>query len=141
MAACLVAALLVPFANKLPISAQRCLTLLPLELDRGAIEEARGSTDWRLEMWRVVWTDIPNYLLVGKGYAIDPKDLYFAQQNISLRSSNPYETALVAGDIAIVGFNATFGNTQFAFVLLKAVVAGTVIRFTDAGLTGSALNV
>ncbi len=89
---------LIPFAKKLPISAQRCLTLLPLDLDQGAIEAARGSTDWRLEMWRVVTSDIPQYLLVGKGYAIDPKDLYFAQQNISLRQQAPYETALVAGD-------------------------------------------
>ena len=89
---------LVPLAKKLPISAQRCLTLLPLDLDRGAIDEARGSTDWRLEMWRVAVADIPRYLPFGKGYAIDPKDLYFAQQSISLRSSSPYETALVAGD-------------------------------------------
>src|SRR5256885_506820 len=31
-------------------------------------------------------------------YAIDPKDLYFAQQNISVRTYAPFETALVAGD-------------------------------------------
>jgi len=46
----------------------------------------------------VVIGDIPQYLLLGKGYSIDPKDLYFAQQSISLRTYAPYETALVAGD-------------------------------------------
>jgi hypothetical protein len=98
MGALLTAALIVPFANKLPLSAQRCLTMLPLDLDRAAVDAARGSTEWRLEMWRAVVPDIPMYLLKGKGYAIDPKDLYFAQQNISVRVISPYETALVAGD-------------------------------------------
>ncbi|HTG43813.1 MAG TPA: O-antigen ligase family protein, partial [Verrucomicrobiae bacterium] len=91
-------AILIPFANRLPISAQRCLTLLPLDLDQGAIDAARGSTEWRLEMWRAVIPDISKYLLMGKGFAIDPKDLYFAQQSISLRSYAPYEASLVAGD-------------------------------------------
>jgi hypothetical protein len=94
----LLASVILPFADRLPLSAQRCLTMLPLDLDRAAIETARGSTEWRLEMWRAVIPDVPKYLLRGKGYAIDPKDLYFAQQNISLRTYAPYETALVAGD-------------------------------------------
>lgn len=47
-------------------------------------------------------------------------------------------TALSAGDVAIVGYNAgtTFG---FAFALLAPVAAGTVVKFTDAGWTGSGL--
>jgi hypothetical protein len=94
----LIGASLIPFAKHLPLSAQRCLTMLPLDLDRGAIEIARGSTDWRMEMWRTIIPDVPKYLWIGKGYAIDPKDLYFAQQNISVRTYAPFETALVAGD-------------------------------------------
>jgi len=94
----LVCAVVFPFANRLPLAVQRCLTLLPLDLDRTAIDAARGSTDWRLEMWRVVMPDVPKYLLVPKGFAIDPKDLYFSQQNISVRSSSPFEASLVAGD-------------------------------------------
>jgi hypothetical protein len=82
----LIAAFIAPFANKLPLSAQRCLTMLPLDLDRAAVDTARGSTEWRLEMWRAVVPDIPMYLLRGKGYAIDPKDLYFAQRDISVGS-------------------------------------------------------
>jgi hypothetical protein len=94
----LITTLVAPFANKLPLSAQRCLTMLPLDLDRAAVDTARGSTDWRLEMWRAVVPDVPMYLLRGKGYAIDPKDLYFAQKDISVRIMAPYETALIAGD-------------------------------------------
>jgi hypothetical protein len=88
----------IPFANKLPLSVQRCLTVLPLDLDRGAIEAARGSTEWRLEMWRAIIPDIPQYLLIGKGYALDPKDMYFSQAHISVRHYAPYEASLVAGD-------------------------------------------
>ena len=94
----LTAILILPFANRLPLAVQRCLTLFPLDLDRAAIETARGSTDWRLEMWRAIIPDIPQYLLLGKGYAIDPKDIYFSQMHISLKWIAPYESSLVAGD-------------------------------------------
>jgi len=30
---------------------------------------AEGSTEWRLEIWRALLPQIPNYLLIGKGYA------------------------------------------------------------------------
>jgi len=90
--------LLLPIANRLPLAVQRCLTVLPLDLDRAAIEAARGSTDWRLEMWRAIVPDIPTYFWLGKGYSIDPKDIYFSQMHISLKWIAPYESSLVAGD-------------------------------------------
>jgi Secretion system C-terminal sorting domain len=45
------------------------------------------------------------------------------------------QTTLVAGDIAIVGYNADeVGNEdEFSFILLRDITAGTVIRFTDFG--------
>jgi hypothetical protein len=94
----LVAAAVLPFANQLPLPVQRCLTLFPLDLDPVAIENARGSTMWRIEMWRVLVADIPKYFWIGKGYAIDPKDLYFSQPNIAVTMDAPYQGALVAGD-------------------------------------------
>ena len=94
----LMAILLLPVASRLPLSVQRCLTVLPLDLDRAAIEAARGSTDWRVELWRAIIPDIPRYLWLGKGYSLDPKDVYFAQMHISVRSTAPYEPALIAGD-------------------------------------------
>jgi hypothetical protein len=94
----LITVLVLPIANRLPLSVQRCLTLLPLDLDRAAIEGARGSTDWRLEMWRALLPDIPTYFWLGKGFAIDPKDIYFSQTHISLKWIAPYEASLVAGD-------------------------------------------
>lgn len=96
--AVLLAGLAVPFADRLPISMQRCLTLFPLDLDPRAVDDARGSTQWRLEMWRVLVPDIPKYLWLGKGFAIDPKDLYFANEGQRFGGASPVEGAIVAGD-------------------------------------------
>ena len=98
MATILVAASVLPFANRLPLPVQRCLTVLPLELNPAAKDDAKGSTDWRLEVWRSVWPDVPKYFFFGKGYAIDPKDMYFAQTHISRRVDAGYEGAVVVGD-------------------------------------------
>lgn len=94
----LVAVIVLPMADRLPVSVQRCLTIFPIELDAVAVENARTSTDWRLEMWRAVIPDIPRYFWLGKGYALDPKDLYFAQSHISRRVDAGYESSMVAGD-------------------------------------------
>jgi hypothetical protein len=90
--------LMVPFANRLPVSVQRCLTIFPLDLDAAAVESARGTKDWRVEMWRAVLPDVPKYLWLGKGYVLDPKDLYFANAQISRRIDSSYEGSMVAGD-------------------------------------------
>jgi hypothetical protein len=47
------------------------------------------------------------------------------------------QTTLVAGDIAILSYNADeVGNEdEFTFLLLRDIAAGTVIRFTDFGWT------
>lgn len=94
----IVASTVLPFADKLPLSVQRSLTVLPLDLDRAAVDAARGSTEWRLDMWRAIIPDIPKYLIIPKGYALDPKDMYFSQQHISRRIFNAYEPSLVSGD-------------------------------------------
>jgi hypothetical protein len=98
IAAALLVIVILPFANRLPLSVQRCLTIFPLDLDRAAAENAQASSDWRVEMWRAVIPDIPKYFWLGKGYALDPKDLYFAQTQISRRIDSSYEGSMIAGD-------------------------------------------
>jgi len=60
--------------------------------------ETTGSTEWRWEMWRVVWAEVPKYLLVGKGYAIDPTDLYLASEAGRRGLLPDYSESLTAGD-------------------------------------------
>jgi hypothetical protein len=85
-------------ANRLPLSIQRCLTIFPLDLDASAIEDAHGSNQWRLEMWRSLLPDIPKYFWLGKGFSIDPKDLYFAQEGTRMGVNASFEGSIVAGD-------------------------------------------
>jgi hypothetical protein len=92
------AALVVPFAKHLPLSVQRSLSFLPLDIDAAARASAEGSLQWRLDMWRILFDDVPRYFWVGKGYAINPTDLYFAQESIRRGIGKDYEGALVSGD-------------------------------------------
>ena len=63
--------LLIPFASHLPFTFQRSLAFLPLKLSKEARVDAESSTDWRLEIWRDTYPQVPKYLLLGKGYGID----------------------------------------------------------------------
>jgi hypothetical protein len=65
----LAGALVVPLASKLPYTFQRGLAFLPVDISPDARRDAEGSTEWRLEMWSALLPEVPNYLLLGKGYA------------------------------------------------------------------------
>jgi len=75
MAGIMGAALLVPFAKHLPFVYQRTLAVLPmLDLDSSVRLDAQGSSEWRLAIWRDLMPQVPNYLLLGKGYALSEGD-------------------------------------------------------------------
>ena len=67
-------ALLVPFSNKLPHTFQRAMSFLPLNWDTDVKMDAEGSITWRENIWRAAWPQVPNYLLLGKGYALREDD-------------------------------------------------------------------
>ena len=91
-------AALIPLADKLPLSVQRTLSFLPLSVDPIARVDAMGSTEWRLQMWKIMAAQIPDYFWLGKGYATSSSDLYFAQQSAMRGLAGNFETSLVAGD-------------------------------------------
>lgn len=94
----LVFAVLAPFSLKLPLSVQRSLSFLPIRIDPMVRVDADSSIDWRLRMWRTLVPDLPKYVWLGKGYALNPTDLYLTEQAM-LRGRTPtYESALLAGD-------------------------------------------
>jgi hypothetical protein len=70
--------LLIPFADKLPYTFQRTLAFLPLKIGTAARMDAEGSSDWRLEIWRDTYPKVPQYLLLGKGYAMSKDELAIA---------------------------------------------------------------
>ena len=91
-------AVLIPLSDKLPLSVQRTLSFLPLSVDPAARADAMASTEWRLQMWKIMAAQIPDYFWLGKGYATSSSDLYFAQQSALRGLAGNFETSLVAGD-------------------------------------------
>lgn len=90
-----VAALVV---DRLPASVQRTLSFLPIRVDPNVRQDAMGSVTWRLEMWEALRKEIPKYLVVGKGYAIDPTALQFSGHNARYGYGMQAEWAVLAGE-------------------------------------------
>ncbi len=89
---------LIGFSDKMPLTVQRSLSFLPLKVEAVAKADAEGSLNWRLDMWRVVVADIPRYFWVGKGFSINPTDLYFSKIALRRGFYSPSEAARLAGD-------------------------------------------
>jgi hypothetical protein len=97
VAICIIStALLLPNTRQLPSVVQRTLSFLPIAVDSATRASAESSLQWRLDMWQTVIPQIPQYLWLGKGYAIDPADLSIADFIAS--RGNTIERAIVAGD-------------------------------------------
>jgi len=66
----------------LPITFQRTLSFLPGNWDHEAMRDATGSTEWRIEMWKIAWNS-PHYIqnkIFGQGFGFLASDLRFLQQ-------------------------------------------------------------
>src|SRR5262249_37974597 len=83
---------------KLPLSVQRSLSFLPIKIDAGVQMDAQGSLDWRLQMWEGLRKEIPDYLIVGKGFAIDPSYMQMSEFNSRLGFGIQAEWAALAGE-------------------------------------------
>jgi hypothetical protein len=133
-------AAIIPFANKLPLSVQRCLTLLPLDFHPAATMDAKASTDWRLRMWEVLIPEIPKYLFVGKGYTASAADYYLTYESMKRGLTMDFETSLVAGDyhngpLSILIPFGIFGMVAFVwFVVAGARVLYMNFRYGDPEL-------
>jgi len=66
---------LVMFVDRMPLAVQRSVSFLPIKVDPWVKMTAQSSTEWRLEMWRTLLPEVPNYLFKGKGYALNPQEL------------------------------------------------------------------
>jgi len=70
----LAAGLVVPFSKQLPLSMQRTMSFLPLPWDTEVKLQANASSEWRFRIWHDVWPQVPQYLLLGKGYSLTAED-------------------------------------------------------------------
>ena len=128
------------FSEKLPIPAQRALSFLPIRVDAHAKIDARNSNEWRLEMWEVLAKDIPKYFWLGKGYAIDPTDLFLANESIARGFADPNEFFIKAGDYHSGPFSlilpfGVWGVIAFAWILYCGIkILWNNMKYGDADL-------
>jgi hypothetical protein len=92
------AGLLLTQSQKLPIVGQRSMSFLPIEVDPMVKESAKASNDWRVQVWKVVLPQVPQYLLKGKGYSADANDLVMEEASASRGFSAASSEATVAVD-------------------------------------------
>ena len=98
LGALLLGAGVVGFAERLPLSVQRSLSFLPIQVHPTARQDAQGTLDWRLQMWRVVLPEVPQYLWLGKGYTFSGTDFLLMQESIRRGMFTAYEDTLVSGN-------------------------------------------
>jgi hypothetical protein len=120
-------AIILPQADKLPLMAQRALSFVPaVPLNPLAKESAQASTEWRVEMWKQVLPQVPHYLLKGKGYALDPRDLFMAHLSAVHGFGIQAASAVVAGDyhngpLSVIIPFGIFGMIGFAWVIVAGL--------------------
>jgi hypothetical protein len=108
------------FSERLPLSFQRSLAVLPfIRLDPMVEMSAQASTGWRLQMWEDVIPQIPKYLLVGKGYA------FSATEQAQMGRANLESTELVGdyhnGPLSVLLPFGMFGAIAFVWLLVAGI--------------------
>lgn len=93
----LAGALIFPLADRLPYQIQRALSVLPVKVDPKVAHDAQASTDWRVQMWKRVLPDVPRYLILGKGCALDLREFDFLRQ-FRFRQDSTGLSAEMVGD-------------------------------------------
>ena len=159
-----VAALAILFATRLPLSYQRSLTFLPgIHLDPLARMDAEASSEWRLQMWHEIMPQVPQYLLIGKGYAfsateqammrgtLEGTELVGNYHNGPLSVILPFGIFgalafvwLVVAGIRVVYRNYLFGDPAYYHInkfLLVYFVVRVVVFFAIFGALGSDLPI
>lgn len=89
---------LLSFAEKLPLTVQRTFSFLPISVAAQARYDAMASTEWRTEMWRVIWPELPKHFWLGKGFVMDPAEIYLTEHAALRGMVKNYESAMLAGD-------------------------------------------
>ena len=123
--AVLCCAVLAPFTDRLPLNIQRSLSFLPLPIDPIARLDAQGSNEWRLDIWRHVWPQVPHYLLLGKGYSYDANDvpLLLAMARTSETAGDQAEMAgdYHNGPLSVIMSFGIFGVIGFVWFMAAAL--------------------
>ncbi len=87
------------FAPQLPHSIQRTMAFIPwVDIDPLVRLDAEGSSEWRLIMWKQVLPEVPEHLLLGKGYSLSATELNDVAMNATFGFEQAQEGSILAGD-------------------------------------------
>jgi hypothetical protein len=98
LSALLLGILSFPFIDRMPLTVQRSLSFLPVNVERVVSSDAQATVAWRLDMWRILWSEVPRYLWLGKGFAMGPSDQYLAEEGVRRGLYQATEPALLSGN-------------------------------------------
>jgi O-antigen ligase len=120
------AAVLIPFVDHLPLSVQRTLSFLPLQVDPVAKASAQSSTEWRIMIWKHLLPQIPDYLILGKGYGINVND--FEMVRMTRTENSGAMGSELAGDyhsgpLSVIIPFGIFGSIAFLWFLIGSLRA------------------
>lgn len=124
---------LIPLASKLPAPAQRTISFLPfVEVDPHVRRDAASSLEWRYVIWRAVVPDLPKYFWLGKGYAINPTEMYLAEEAVKRGRSVYSQTTKITGDYhnGPLSVYVPFGMPG-TLAFLSFLVVGTMSLFRN----------
>lgn len=121
-------------APYLPSAIQRAFSWLPnIDIPPLIKLEASLSTQNRLRVWELAWNEVPRYLLIGKGFAINPSDIISptVRQDWVLYSflSHNYHS----GPLSLLLDTGAFGFVLGTFFLL-ATCTEMIRRRSDVAL-------
>ena len=97
-ASLLCSVVLIGFADRLPRQLQRSLAFLPIPIEKAVEMDAMGTADWRVRMWSHLLEEVPEYLILGKGYGIDAAEFNLLEIALLNGFIPDYEWAVVSGD-------------------------------------------
>jgi hypothetical protein len=124
--ALLCGAIVLPMTEKLPLVVQRTLSFLPTRVDPIVERATVDSTAWRVELWKRVLPEIPDHLIKGKGYSLDPNEMYMAQEDARRHAGDPFRGSLLCGDyhngpLSVIVPLGLFGVFGFLWLLVAGV--------------------
>lgn len=141
LAGVLIAVATIQFSSRLPFTFQRSLAFLPLNLSIEARAAAEDSSEWRVKMWEALFPQIPQYLFLGKGYAISMEDFQFMGTDTAFRSVDPGQQGLAlssdfhSGPLSVVLSFGIWGVIAFLWLMFAGLrVVYYNFRYGDESL-------
>lgn len=98
MAALVILVPLALLAEHLPFPVQRVLSLIPfMPIDPAVRDVASATIDWRFMLWRRWFYEVPQYLVLGKGFAYD-EGSYLNAMRYAFTDYDLIEPSVMVGD-------------------------------------------